>query len=822
MLSAPPSKPLEQARELRALCQGMDVVVLNLFPYDIVPVLALAAGCDSVKTLFANHSDHTFWIGASVAHSVVHLRKQSRPFLEHRRGLDPDRSSILPIPLACSPSPVSRVQAKRALGYDSDAVLLLTIASPFKYSSPGQTGFLDLVTPVLSEFPKAVLIAVGPEPKGAWRAAGIQTQGRIIPLGTRWDNDLYRAAADIYLDSVPFSSTTSLLESGSRGTPLLGYCSPNPALDLLGPGTPGLDGAMEVASDADSYRALLARLISDETYRHQSGQRVQNQILSLHTGSNWVHTVRDVYAAAERSTERGCLRKNIDAFDTSTLDVALVQLYDQMHGRTHASQRIGEYVGALPYYDRLSITRRLYLKGFGLAFVNLLPPPVDTIMRPIARLAKRIVRRLLPFHGDECLTTQKNEATTSPWPRNRTKSTSTSRKSTNMKKACMLAYTFYESDNRVRRYAETLAKQGYEVDAVSLGKGGQPRYERLNGVRICRIQKRARDEKSKLSYLYRLVKFFFNSALFVTKQHMQRRYDLIHVHSVPDFEVFATFFVKMTGARIILDIHDIVPELYASKFNVSKESTIFKALTWIEKASSVFADHVIIANHIWEKTLTSRSARKEKCTTILNYPDPSIFYKRPRVRKEGKFIIIYPGTINWHQGLDIAVKAFAQIKDETPEAEFHIYGDGPMRTTLQQLIVELGLQERVFLKGTLSLEKIAVAMAEADLAVVPKRNDSFGGDAFSTKILEFMALGIPVVAAATRIDRYYFNDSIIRFFEPENAEELASAIKELVRRRDMRERLALNAASFVSDYIWDKKEKDYLSLVGTLVENRVN
>ena len=141
-------------------------------------------------------------------------------------------------------------------------------------------------------------------------------------------------------------------------------------------------------------------------------------------------------------------------------------------------------------------------------------------------------------------------------------------------KACMLAYAFYESDNRVRRYAETLAKQGFQVDAVALGKVGQPRYGNLAGVRICRIQERVRDETGKLSYLYKLVRFFFNSALFISKQ----RYDLIHVHSVPDFEVFATLFAKMTGAKIILDIHDIVPEFYASKFDVSRESLTFKVL----------------------------------------------------------------------------------------------------------------------------------------------------------------------------------------------------------------------------------------------------
>lgn len=396
------------------------------------------------------------------------------------------------------------------------------------------------------------------------------------------------------------------------------------------------------------------------------------------------------------------------------------------------------------------------------------------------------------------------------------------RKKAGGKRACMLAYSFYESDNRVRRYAETLARQGYQVDAVTLRKDGQPRYGSLSGVRICRIQKRVRDEKGKLAYLYKLVKFFISSAFFISKQHMHRRYDLIHVHSIPDFEVFAAFFAKMTGAGIILDIHDIVPEFYASKFSVEKGSLIFRALALIEKKSIAFSDHVIIANHIWEKILTSRSVQKEKCTTLLNYPDPSLFYQRPKTGKEDKFIVLYPGTINWHQGLDIAVKAFAQIQDEVPGAEFHIYGDGPMRIALQELIGELGLEDRVLLKGTLSSEQIAIAMANADLGVVPKRNDSFGGDAFSTKILELMALGVPVIAAATRIDRYYFNDSIVRFFEPENAKDLALAIKELSQNRELRERLSSNALAFVADYTWDKKERDYLYLVDSVTAQKAD
>jgi hypothetical protein len=369
----------------------MDIVVLHLFPYDIIPVLALAADCDSVKTIFVNHADHAFWVGASVAHLIVHLRRQPPHFLEKRRGLNPDRSSILPIPIVHSPPSVTQVQAKRALGYEPDTILLLTIASPFKYSSPGRMSFLDLVTPVIAKLPQAVLIAIGPDLKGAWQAAGIQTNGRIVPLGTRWDNDRLYAAADVYLDSVPFSSTTSLLEAGSHGVPLLGYRLPEAELALLGPGAPGLEETMELANDAESYRALLTHLITDAEFRRQSGRRVQAQILSLHTGRNWIHAVHELYARVERTDGQGCLLGNNDAFEASALNVALVQLYGQVRTR----KMIGKYIGALPYRSRLPITWRLHRKGFELCFLNLLPTPADVIVRHVGRWARRVLRQLL-------------------------------------------------------------------------------------------------------------------------------------------------------------------------------------------------------------------------------------------------------------------------------------------------------------------------------------------------------------------------------------------------------------------------------------------
>jgi len=387
-------------------------------------------------------------------------------------------------------------------------------------------------------------------------------------------------------------------------------------------------------------------------------------------------------------------------------------------------------------------------------------------------------------------------------------------------RVAMLSYSFYDNDARVARYAETLAKRGDHVDVMALGQQGQPAFGKLNGVNIFRIQKRERNERGKISFLSRLLKFFIKSSRILNEEDRKNPYDLIHVHSVPDFEVFAAWLPKLRGAKIILDIHDIVPEFYAAKFKAGKNSLFYKMLILIEKLSAAFADHVIISNHIWEKTLCRRSVNGGKCSVYLNYPDPSLFHKRPRLRDDGKFIMMYPGTLNWHQGLDVAIGAFSMASDLAPEAEFHIYGRGDTRDFLVDLVRQRGLEEKIIFHKMLPKEQIAEIMANADLGVVPKRNDSFGGEAFSTKTLEFMSLGIPVLASATKIDRYYFNDSVVKFFNPEDMKDLADKMLLLIKNRELRENLAQNASKFITEYTWDKKEQEYLNLVDSLVNGK--
>ena len=382
----------------------------------------------------------------------------------------------------------------------------------------------------------------------------------------------------------------------------------------------------------------------------------------------------------------------------------------------------------------------------------------------------------------------------------------------------MLTYSFYESDSRVLQYAQALGQRGDVVDVIALRREGQPDYEVLNGVNLFRIQSRTRDERKAWDYFIKILLFFIRATVVLTRKHWRHPYQLIHVHSVPDFLVFAALIPKLSGTQIILDIHDVLPEFYASKFKAGPDSVTFKILLFIERLSAAFSNHVIIANDLWHQRLISRSVPARMCTPICNYPDPTVFSPYLKKGMNGKFLINYPGSLNWHQGLDIAIGAFARIADQTPDAEFHIYGEGPAKAALIAQASNLGLNGRVIFHDILPITEIAQVMANSDLAVVPKRASSpFGNEAASTKIAEFMCLGVPVIESRTKVGTFYHNESRVRFFKSEDVDDLGNAILELYRNPQLRQQLAANAAQYVRTNNWEVKKHEYLRLVDALV-----
>lgn len=387
---------------------------------------------------------------------------------------------------------------------------------------------------------------------------------------------------------------------------------------------------------------------------------------------------------------------------------------------------------------------------------------------------------------------------------------------------CMITHSFYESDNRVIRYAEALAKRGDLVDVVALRRDPElPHEETIKGVTLHRIQDRfGKTESSKSSYLWPLLRFLVASLRWMIRAHRQTHFDLVHVHNVPDFLVFAAWYSRCRGSRVILDIHDMLPEFFGSKFRTSNRSALVWGLKLAERISAAMAHHIIIANDLWLEKYTARSAPKEKCSVFINYVDEEIFHIQPRKATSAGPIVMFPGGLQWHQGLDIAIRAFGKLKGRLPQAEFHIYGDGDMKPQLVALAQQLGLAESVRFFGLLRLQEIARVMAAADLGVVPKRADSFGNEAYSTKIMEFMAVGVPLVVSSTKIDRYYFDDSVVQFFESGNENALADAMFEVLTNDERRRDLVRQSREYVDRNGWQQHRTRYLQLVDSLITRR--
>jgi glycosyltransferase involved in cell wall biosynthesis len=391
------------------------------------------------------------------------------------------------------------------------------------------------------------------------------------------------------------------------------------------------------------------------------------------------------------------------------------------------------------------------------------------------------------------------------------------------KKICMVAYTPYEADNRVRRYAETLVKRGDKVDVIAISAEhlGPPETE-INGVTVYRVQHREHNERGKWTYAWRLLRFLVSSSLALTRLHKRNRYDVVHIHNMPDFLVFAAWYPKLTGAKLILDIHDVVPELFASKFRTKFEPLYFAALKMVERLSANFVDHVIISNHLWYKTVVARSVAEERCSVLINHVDPEMFSRHARTRTDDKFIVLFPGSLQWHQGLDIAISAFAEVKRKVPQAEFHIYSGagGDKKPSLRHLVQKLQLEESVKFHAGVPLDEMAGVIANADLGVVPKRADSFGNEAYSTKIMEFMSQGVPVVISRTKIDSFYFEEGDVHFFPSADSHAMAEAMLDVINDRKLRDSMVQRGYEYVERNGWTRKKKEYLDLIDSLSTER--
>lgn len=396
---------MARAARLRARCQESDLVVLHLHPYDVVPQIALSGGADLPPVVYVDHCDHVFWVGSGISSVVMHMRDSGRLHAAVRRGLDPARSVVVPRPLRPRGRQLSQAEAKHQLGVKPDTVLLATAADPTKYRRVGDIGFLDLVMPALEEHPDAVLLAAGPSlEEEQWREAARRTGGRIRPLGVLPDTRQLQEAADVYLDSFPFSSLTSLLEAGSLGVPAITYRGHGPQCAVLGADTRGVDDHMIAAADPAEYRHALGRLIVEPARRDDLGRGIARTIVETHTGPGWLNATRQLYALAA-DADPPSLPAHVPA-RVDSVDVLVDLVMTQTGFAEGVPGAIREHLALLPPAERAAAWMRLTRAGSRPPHRNLMP---EWALAPLGR-HRQSLRRLVRSAGTMVSSVQSRHA----------------------------------------------------------------------------------------------------------------------------------------------------------------------------------------------------------------------------------------------------------------------------------------------------------------------------------------------------------------------------------------------------------------------------
>jgi len=379
----------------------------------------------------------------------------------------------------------------------------------------------------------------------------------------------------------------------------------------------------------------------------------------------------------------------------------------------------------------------------------------------------------------------------------------------------MVAYTNYLSDARPKREAETLARRGDQVDFIALADAGSPKIETVNGVRLFRLRQNRYRGDSGLSYALAYARFLCAASVKVACLFRRERYDVIYVHTMPDLIVLVGLLPKIFGAKIVLNVHDMMPELYMSKFGIHKSHWLIRLLVLQEQCSIRLADEVICVHHPHRDVLCGRGTPQEKITVLPNVPDPSLMPRGVTASAtDGSFRIVYHGTIARRLGLDQAVLAFEKIAESCPGARLEIFGTGDAAVDLEAQIAASNARERIhFSNEMFRVESITQLIQGAAVGIVPNRRDAATEFMLPVKLLEYVFLGIPVIAPRLRTIQYYFSEDHLAYYDPGNVDELAACICRLYQHPGESEALAGKSSQFAKKFNWETLKEELYRVV---------
>lgn len=376
------------------------------------------------------------------------------------------------------------------------------------------------------------------------------------------------------------------------------------------------------------------------------------------------------------------------------------------------------------------------------------------------------------------------------------------------KRICIVRHSYY--DLLVRREAETLCRNGFEVDVICLHSSHTAGQEIVNGVCMHYLPL-SRRKGSIVRYLFEYLSFFVLTAIRLTVLHFQRPFACIQINNMPEFLVFATLIPRLFGAKTTIVMYEPTPELWATQY---RQHTLIRAFEIIEQLSLRYAHHVFAVTEQMRQTFISRGTPGAKISVILNVTDERLFGEDvPPFPADhpNQFTLICHGAIEERYGHDTMLKAIEYLKDKIPHLQLKILGRGSYLPEFLNQIQQMDLSAYVQYLGFLPLAEMVAHLKGADAGIIAQKSSLYSNLVHTGKMYDYFNFKLPVLASRLKAVEAYFDDNSLCFFEPGDPDSLAEAILDLYRHPAKRQSLVENSQKLYEQYRWDSQKEIYLS-----------
>ncbi len=384
----------------------------------------------------------------------------------------------------------------------------------------------------------------------------------------------------------------------------------------------------------------------------------------------------------------------------------------------------------------------------------------------------------------------------------------------------MLVHGPFPPDPRVSRAVGVALAGGWDVDVLATRQPGQSPVERFDGARVIRLPIAHRWGAGALHTVREYLGFTMLATMRMARLAAQQRYSVVQVNNPPDFLALAAVVPKLLGAKVIFDVHDLSPDMFAMRFGSRRGARLSnRILRLVERTATRYADFVLTVHEPYRRELATRGVPPEKITVVMNSVDERLLPSARSVETEDGFRVVYQGTITPPYGVRLLVKAVAQIADDVPEIRLEIYGDGDSLPEIRSVAETLGVADRVRLSGRfLPHREVLERVQSASVGVVPNLPTPLNRFALSTKLFEYVALGIPVVSADLPTIREHFSDSEVLFFTAGDVDALTAALLEIRREPEAAAARTKAARRRYERYRWPVHARRYADVLDRCLE----